>query len=845
MSRARWYRRLWVHALLAIVAVYPSGEGVASYPRNYLSEELGASVFTEAKLTGPFEPNSLRSDGPVSKGRFAFAPIEQRRSFTVDLGQVRTFDRIQIGTAGNPSTVSVGISSQGPDGPFRQICEVPGPVFLQVIRLPLSSTRWLRFDLGRGAGRIGVHWVRIYKGYEHPGLAEVTQLLCERTKPGLPGLEEFYTQVGAGQWAAACSALRAYFASAHKPDVPPDPDYDLERAKGVIAGELDYAGLSRVDPHPIDWSWMKTTDWYEHKNFLNRGSAAGVLADACYHTGDSLWADRFREVFYDWVDENPKPDVMSGADYPTWRTLDTAARSSWLISRFAEVTAAEYVDDELWANYLYSICEHADYLKNDDFSGGNWLATITSAVTHAAWEFPEFKDRKLWLEYGKAGFERNVLRDIHPDGKEMEDAPGYICMAYKAMLATLESLNEEGIEVDGEVLRRLNKVQDFLAVVTQPNGIMPNIGDWGGCEPYALPRAMEHFDRDDIRYVLSQGRDGKPPKWSSVYFPQGGWSIMRSRYTGRPYEDARHLVFKSSSGAHGHRDVLSITAYAFGRELLIDPGIRSYERADVERYLQTSYHNTVCIDNSDQPRRTGNTDLWYHNQAVDCVSGVFSGYPNVLHRRTILFVRPDYWLVRDEISGSGAHTYDQNWHFAADADPVVDERTKRGHTGYDSEGNMLIIPLKPDAVECRSFDFFIAAKRMEGGKSDVPARGIRYSASGDPPVVFDTLLYPYQGSQPPSVFVKLVRPTSGPAGTIGLEITAGRKADYVLFSPDGLAKASFAGGRIEVEAKILAIRTLDDKPYSVGGSHVRRVVCFGETLYDENGRLSDVYFDLK
>jgi hypothetical protein len=158
---------------------------------------------------------------------------------------------------------------------------------------------------------------------------------------------------------------------------------------------------------------------------------------------------------------------------------------------------------------------------------------------------------------------------------------------------------------------------------------------------------------------------------------------------------------------------------------------------------------------------------------------------------------------------------------------------------------MLIIPLKPGEVECRSFDFFIAEKRMEGGKSDVPAKGIRYSASGEPPVKFDTLLYPYQGSRPPSVSVKLIRPISGPTGIIGLEITAGRKADYVLLSRDGPAKAHFAGDRIEVDAGILVIRTMDDKPYSVGGSPVRRVACFGKTLYDEKGRVSDVYFDLK
>ena len=71
-----------------------------SYPVNYLSAKLGASVATESKLSGKSQPNDLLSDGPVSKGRISFAGIPQRRMFTVDLGSVRTFDRVEISVGG-------------------------------------------------------------------------------------------------------------------------------------------------------------------------------------------------------------------------------------------------------------------------------------------------------------------------------------------------------------------------------------------------------------------------------------------------------------------------------------------------------------------------------------------------------------------------------------------------------------------------------------------------------------------------------------------------------------------------------------------------------------------------
>lgn len=437
------------------------------------------------------------------------------------------------------------------------------------------------------------------------------------------------------------------------------------------------------------------------------------------------------------------------------------------------------------------------------------------------------------------------MRDIYPDGKEMEDAPGYICMAYKAMLATLRGLEEEGIEIDPDVRERLDRVQDFLAAVTQPNGITPFIGDWGGCEPYALPAAMKHFDRDDIRYVLSKGQTGMAPAPASVNFPHGGWTVMRSPYADRPYEQARHLVFKSSSGSHGHRDVLSLTAYAFGRELLIDPGIRSYERADVERYLQTAYHNTVCIDGGNQPRRAGKTDKWFSNPAMDYVSGVFNGYQGLTHRRTILFVKPDYWFVRDHITGKGEHTCDQNWHFAADAGPSVDTETKRIRTNYEQGGNISIIPVNAKAFDCEPFDFFIATKRMTRAKGNTPARGFRYSTSGAVPKTFDVLLYPYPGPGSPSIATEILAGESISGDMTGLKVTVGRNIDYIFIARNGPAEAAFDNGKIRIDAEILLVRTSDGKLCLVAGNNVSEVVFAGETVFSQREPAVDVCLELK
>lgn len=772
------------YALIALLIV----DSAVSYPRNLLSPKLGASITTKAELRGAVDPNALLSDGPIGKGRLRFADIEQNRSIIADLGARREFDTIEIGTGGQPESIVISAAENGA-GPYKTICKVNAPAFFQTLRFQPVEARYVRFDLGSASNTCIVHSLRLYKGYEHPGLIEVTRLLHERMKPGLTGLEKFYKAARQEDFPRACKELRAYFASIKPPEGPPAPDYDLTRANGIFEGKLNFAGLQRTDTLPIDWTYMKTTDWYEHKNFLNRGSPIGVPVDAYYHTGETKWSDFFRRIFYDWIDANPKPTVMSGADYPTWRTLDSAARLGWIVSRFDKVTAGKDIEDELWANYLYAIWEHADYLKNDDFSGGNWLATITASVTNVAQEFPQFADRRKWLSFGKTGFERNVLRDIYPDGKEMEDAPGYICMAYKGMFSTLRALDAEDVPVDETIRRRMDKALDFIGAVNQPNGRMPAIGDWGGGEPWGIAEAVEYFNRNDLRYILSKGAEGTPPAKASINFPQGQWSIMRSPYEERPCENARHLVFKSSSGSHGHRDGLNITAYAYGRELLIDPGIRSYESADVQRYAHTAYHNTVCIDGKNQPRKRGKTERWISNPAFDYVSGTFSGYEGLTHRRSILFVKPRYWLVSDRITGSGSHTYDQNWHFPPDSRPTVRTDVKTVRTNYSEGGNLLIVPADAENLDVEAFEFLVATKRMTGSDGTAESKGARYHRRGSPPAAINVVLYPYQSRRPPEITVKRTEPEKDYLETC-LQIRIGDRTDYIDIPHDDSEKVS-------------------------------------------------------
>jgi hypothetical protein len=820
-------------ALVIAVLVLASGTSYA-FPTNWLSGKLGASVTTAGLLDDGADPNVLLSDGLISKGAFFFKKTDQEQVFTVDLGQSRELDRVQFGSVGygeprNARLLRISISEVGPDGPFQTVLERTKVAYFQILRLPLVKARWLRFDLGKGSEGAQVHSVRIYRSYEHPRMPEVAQLLAGKIKPGISGLEGFYSASDKGDWAAAVKELRAYFARVRRPEAPPKPDVDLSYAEDLATGKLNFAGIARSETVPIDWSYMETRDWYEHKNFINRGRMTGYPLSAYYDTGDAKWLERFRAVFYDWVDANPCPPETIYADMPTWRTLDTAMRLGWLLAGFPKATVSG-VDDELWANFAYLIWQHADYLHRDKVSGGNWLSTITSAVMDTALDFPEFADQREWMLYAKNGFETNVLRDIYADGKEKEDAPGYVCMAYGGMFRTLKALDQAKIEVRPEVLERMDKVQDFLGAITQPNGDTAAIGDWGGGPPEIIEETSRYFKREDIRYILTKGREGTMPARASVNFPHGNWSVMRSPFDEKPYEDARHLVFKSSYESHGHLDVLNTTVYAYGRPLLIDPGIRSYERADGARYVQTAYHNTICVDGRNTERGGGDTDRWVSNAGLDYLSASHDRYKGLVVRRSILFVKPDYWLVRDEITGEGSHTYDQNWHFPEDAGITEDTSTHAVRTNYP-DGNLLLLPVDPSGLESQETEFRIAKKRMAAGYGEVTSKGWQYRRVGATPCVFETLLYPYKGASAPNVSV---RQLSQPAdGFTAVEVRNGKARDYIVISHSGPRSMRVAQPLIEAEGEIAVIRTIDGRPMRVSGARLKSVKLAGKVLVDE------------
>jgi hypothetical protein len=165
-------------------------------------------------------------------------------------------------------------------------------------------------------------------------------------------------------------------------------------------------------------------------------------------------------------------------------------------------------------------------------------------------------------------------------------------------------------------------------------------------------------------------------------FPEGGYVVFRSGWDRR----AHHLVFDAGplgcpvSAGHGHADFLSVQCTAFGEPYIVDPGTFCYtaDAAWRDHFRGTAAHSTVVVDGVGQAQPGGpfswasrpaaRLAQWRSTEAFEIAEGEHDGYTRladpVRHRRRVMWIKPWYWVVVDDLSGAADHAVELRFQFA-------------------------------------------------------------------------------------------------------------------------------------------------------------------------------------
>jgi len=554
------------------------------------------------------------------------------------------------------------------------------------------------------------------------------------------------------------------------------------------------------------------TDWMWE---LNRHAFFVTLGRAWAYSGHEKYVTAFRRLLLDWMRQFPP-----GVGAPNWQApLEVAFRINvwtWAFFHFRAV-----LEDEALLELVRGLWWHLRFMAtNLEFSSpNNHLLLQAKALAFGSLLFPELRAAKSWRMLGLRLLWREVGRQVRPDGVHAEQSTMYHRIITSELLEMTQLLKLHQITVPVEAQGRLETMLAFERASRKPNGEMPLWGDSALEDSYAR---YEPLGPTEANVWLGYTEPAGEPAASQA-FPQSGYFFMHSNHGAYVGFDCGPFGYARAPG-HGHADALSFEFFARGRNLLVDAGVYSYHLGKNWRrfFRGTAAHNTVQVDGQDQTQlldgwrvlRPARATLrqWLTHPMLDVVAGEHDGYTRlgrpVLHQRQLFFIKPDYVIVIDRLTGQGTHTFDLNFHLMPDAQPIiVSEQFVRVH--HPDDVGLLINALTPphtqvSLVEGETEPIQGWISRYSGEKQAAPVVRYRLSAASAP-VEFITVLC--AGVASAHTHLRLERlPLKSPQ--FGLQVAYDAWQDTIVLGANG--ERHFSIGDCTLNAPLAYWRTLAD-----------------------------------
>lgn len=637
------------------------------------------------------------------------------------------------------------------------------------------------------------------------------------------------------------------------------PDWHLEPLSGKRAPRERH--WSRIEYLNADVAGDKKFTWE-----LNRHQYFTTLGRAYWLTGDEAYAETFVAHLSNWMEENPPKLGINWAS-----SLEVALRAiSWLwaFEFFKHSRAVSYAVFTRALKFLYLHARHLETYLSTYFSPNTHLTGEALGLYYLGTLLPELRRAPRWRALGRKILLAELERHVLADGVYFERSTYYqrYTTDFYTHFLLLSRANGEASEPALE--EKLNALYEHLMWITRPDGTTPYFGDDDGgrllnfdARPAndfraTLANGACVFKRADYKFVAGGAAteellwlfgavglrefdklDAAPPVAESRAFPAGGYFVMRDGW----FSDSNYLML--DCGAHGtancghaHADALSFDLTARGRTLVVDAGTYTYTGSTELRdyFRSTRAHNTLVIDGESSSVPAGAfswqhvanaaANDWHEHARFTAFNGSTDGYMRLAspaeHSRSVLFLKGDYFIIRDQVETTGAHNYELNFHFAPDAAPEIEAGDEIGVSERASG----------DEAGLELFTFGARGKwrKTDGWVSTcygarVPAPVVSYEASGEGVQEFFSFLIPRRAGQG-SARVREIETRQGRAFEIADEetrdllIVGARDADelrgissdfagvWVRFASHDAAQATefvlLGGSRFEIEGQL-------------------------------------------
>lgn len=481
----------------------------------------------------------------------------------------------------------------------------------------------------------------------------------------------------------------------------------------------------------IDWRTNASADTTMDPEWmwsLGRQIFWPPLARAYVMTGDERYAQEFVSQLKGFITSWPVEEFLgkigefgefTDMKYPAnaWRTIEAAIRvyAVWLPLMLFFRKSPSF-DREAWILFLNALCDHGTFLMTHyscHSKCSNWDTMESTALFQLGVMLPEFKDSAAWKKTGYRRAMNDVRYQFDHNGVHIERTPIYHLTAAGAFLQVYRLAEKNGIYTPPYMLPILEKAVDFVAKLIKPDLSTPMIGDadrnslltlrsdssvYEGMNNTTDPqdenelratfRVMAQLTgREDFLFFATAGKEGTPPAELCTSLPDAGYHVFRSGWTP---EDSYFLVSgtileRGENNVHSHFDAAHLELQVEGQDVLIDTGrylYNSESQFDWRVYFfSTPAHNTILVDDHvmgehpDVIPTARGVRLYCHrfepSQKFDLLEVSHNGNAYmedpVFHKRRVIWLKPDVWVVEDWLTGLGTHRMRQYYNFAPGA----------------------------------------------------------------------------------------------------------------------------------------------------------------------------------
>ena len=518
-------------------------------------------------------------------------------------------------------------------------------------------------------------------------------------------------------------------------------------------------------PSHFDWTGNPSPD-REWLILLHKFYFAPGLGEEFSNSGDRRYLHKWIELTDHWID-------TVGVDF---LSSDVTGRrvQNWIFAHYYFCTALNPNDPlvtAFYAKFLVALHQQVTYLCANLTPARNHRTIELYAIFLAAVVFPEFAAAADWLAFARRELVLNIQADLRVDGVHCEQSTDYHHLVLKNYLGVKRLALANNLHFAPHFDTLLQRALDFAMYAHRPDGLIPAFSD-GDSRSFLdlLYQGYEIYGKRAWLYVATGGQAGTAPTERSRTFPAGGYTVLRSGWgeNGTAYADERYLFFDCGplgAGNHGHLDLLSFEAAAYGHALVVDPGRYTYHEPHPDsgetnwraHFRGTAAHNTVQVDGLEQTRYQfhkqkfkvrGPEPIWdlctfAQYRDYEIVHGfAASAEYEVIHERIIYFVQGTYWLITDLLHAPSEHRYDLRFHLDAAADGLTTTAVVDNTTLVHAPHLLLAQPLNRQ-TQLHLEQGFVSQRY--GVKQCAPVvRFQRHAAD----TIFHTVLYPFAQTAP-------------------------------------------------------------------------------------------------